>query len=125
MQYKNRETDWFRIWKGVGVAFGISLLVTVVLAALLQGVGFSTKVLYTVNQTVKVFAVVLGALLFVKGERGWLQGVVIGLLFTGVSYLAFSAIGGDFSTSWLIVAELALAAFAGAVGGIVAVNVKR
>jgi hypothetical protein len=57
--------------------------------------------------------------------KGGLKGGIIGLLFAAVSYLAFSALGGDFSLSWLIIAELLLGLFVGALSGIIAVNVRR
>jgi hypothetical protein len=46
-------------------------------------------------------------------------------LFTALSYLAFSAFGGDFSLSWLIFVEVGVAFLAGALSGILAVNLKR
>ena len=80
---------------------------------------------YPINQTLKVLAVSLGTLLFVRGEKGWLKGLAIGLIFTALSYLAFSAIGGDFSLSWLILVELLFGVLAGALSGAIAVNIKR
>ena len=115
----------FHIIKGVGLALAFSFLATVVFASILQFSPLPDKVIYPVNQTVKVVAVILGALVCVRGEKGLIQGLAIGCLFTALSYLTFSALGGDFSLSWLIFAELALALFAGAVSGAIAVNLKR
>ena len=42
-----------------------------------------------------------------------------------LTYLVFAMVGGDFSLSWLILAELAFGAVAGALSGIVAVNVHH
>ena len=74
---------------------------------------------------IKVIAVMVGTLVFVRGEKGWLQGGIVGLLFTALSYLAFSSIGGDFSLSWLILLELGVAFLAGALSGILAVNLRK
>ena len=115
----------FRIIKGVGLALAFSFLASVVFASILQFSPLPDKVIYPINQTVKVVAIVLGALVCVRGEKGLLQGLAIGGLFTALSYLAFSALGGDFSLSWLIFAELALALFVGAISGAIAVNLKR
>jgi len=68
---------------------------------------------------------VIGCLAGLREEKGLLKGLGVGLLFTALSYLAFSAIGGDFSLSWLIFAEIAIGAAAGAVGGALAVNLRR
>lgn len=126
-KYREETTygnDVFRIIKGVAFALAVCFLSAVVFANVLRAKPLSDKTVYIVNQTVKVFAVVLAALLFVSGGKGWLKGGLIGILFTALSYLTFSAIGGNFSLSGFVVAELLLNVAAGAVGGIIAVNVK-
>lgn len=112
---------FFSILKGAGVALVLSLTVVAVLACL----PLPQKLVYPINQTLKVLAVSLGTFLFVRGEKGWLKGLAIGLIFTALSYLAFSAIGGDFSLSWLILVELLFGVLAGALSGAIAVNIKR
>ena len=114
----------FRIIKGVGLALAFSFLASVVFASILQFSPLPDKVIYPINQTVKVVAIVLGALVCVRGEKGWLKGMGVALVFTALSYLGFSALGGDFSLSWLILAEVGLSLGVGALGGIVAVNFK-
>ncbi len=116
---------FFRIIKGVGLSLAFSFLCAVVFASVLQLTALPDKIIYPVNQTVKVLSIVIGALVCVRGEKGWLQGLAIGALFAALSYLAFSALGGGFSLSWLLFLELALSLFAGAIGGVVAVNLKR
>ena len=115
----------FRIIKGVGLALAFSFLASVVFASILQFSPLPDKVIYPINQTVKVVAIVLGALVCVRGEKGLLQGLAIGGLFTALSYLAFSALGGDFSLSWVIFIELLLAVGVGGLSGALAVNLRR
>ena len=125
MQNETTGNGFFQIIKGVGLALGFSFLGAVVFASILKGTAVSDSAIYPVNQTLKVLAVCLGTLVFVRGEKGYLKGGAIGLLFTALSYLTFSAIGGDFSLSWLIVAEVLLALLAGVVCGALAVNLRR
>lgn len=125
MQNETTGNVFFRIIKGVGLALAFSFLCSVVLAGVLTVASLPDKVIYPIDQTVKVLAIALASLVCVRGEKGLLQGLAIGALFTALSYLAFSAIGGDFSCSWLIFAELALALFCGGVCGAVAVNLRR
>ena len=115
---------FFTIIKGVLLSVAVSFLFAITFAAVLRAAALPDSVIYPVNQTLKALAIAIGALVFVRGEKGWLQGAAIGLLTTALSYLAFSAIGGDFSLSWLIFVELFLALLIGAVGGIVAVNLR-
>ena len=125
MQNENSFDGVFSIVKGVLFSVALSLLFAIVFAVILRAGSITDTVIYPINQAVKVVAVAIGTLLFVRGEKGWIKGGVIGLIFTALSYLAFSAIGGDFSLSWLIVVELAVGFFSGALSGIIAVNLKR
>ncbi len=116
---------FFTVIKGTGIALAISFFFTVILAGLLRAAILPHKAIYPINQVIKVIAVAVGALTQIRGEKGWLKGGGVGLLFTSLSYLAFSAIGGDFSLSWLIVVELFVAFVAGALGGALGVNLRR
>ena len=115
----------FPIVKAVLLSLAVSLLASVVFAVILRAASWGEGVIYPVNQIVKVVSIALGALVFVRGEKGWLKGGAVGLLFTALSYLAFSALGGDFSLSWMIFVEVGVAFLAGALSGILAVNLKR
>lgn len=114
----------FSIVKGVLFSLAFSLLASVVFAVVLRATSWGENVIYPVNQTLKAISIALGALVFVRGEKGWMKGGAVGLLYTALSYLAFSALGGDFSLSWLIFLELFLALLIGAVSGMLAVNLK-
>ena len=111
--------------KGVGTALAISFLSVIILASVLLYAPMQTTTVYIVNQCIKILALAIGVLLFVRGEKGFLQGMAIAVLFTALSYLAFSAVGGNFALSWLIFAELALALFAGGLCGGIAVNLRQ
>ena len=116
---------FFHIIKGVGLALAVALLGVVILASVQTILPMQSGVVYTINQVLKLVALGLGVLVFVRGERGFLQGIAIGLLFTALSYLAFSALGGSFALSWLIFIELLLAVVVGGLCGGVAVNLRR
>lgn len=121
MQNERYGNTFFTLLKGAGIALAISFFCIVILAGLLRAAVVPDKVIYPVNQVIKALAVALGAMT-IRGEKGWLKGGALGLIFTSLSYLAFSAIGGDFSVSWLILAELLVAVAAGALGGALGVN---
>ena len=116
---------FFSIVKATGFALAFSLLSAVIFAVILQTTSLSERVIYPINQTIKGISIALGVLFLVRGEKGWLKGVAVGLLFTALSYLAFSAIGGDFSLGWLILLEVLIAALVGAISGSLAVNLRR
>ena len=117
--------DGFSIVKGMALSVALALLGAIIFAVILRVCALPDKIIYPVNQTIKAVSVILGVLAFVSGEKGWMKGGATGLLFTAVSYLVFSAIGGDFSVTWLILTELAVGGFVGMISGIIAVNNKR
>ena len=125
MRNENSFNEGFSIVKGVACAVAVSLLGAIVFAVLLRGGFLSDRVIYPINQALKSLSLIVGVLLFIRGEKGLVKGVVVGLLFTAVSYLAFSAVGNDFSLSWLIFVELAVAVLVGGISGILAVNLTR
>ena len=88
---------FFSVLKGAALSLALSLLFSILFACLKRATAIPHKAIYPVNQTAKGVFILVGAIAFVRGEKGWLQGGGIGLLFTALSYLAFSAIGGDFS----------------------------
>ena len=122
---RSEGTIIFTIVKSTGLALALSVLGVVAFAVVLQAAALSDSVIYTVNQTLKVLSIAVGTFAFARGENGWLKGGVTGILFTGLSYLAFSALGGDFTISWLIFVELVIAFLVGAISGVLAVNFKK
>ena len=115
----------FQIIKSVALALAFSLLSTVILATVLLCTPLPDTVIYPVNQVIKALAIALGTISCIRGEKGFIKGGVVGVLFTALSFLAFSAIGGDFSLSWLILLETLLAVIIGALCGALAVNMRR
>lgn len=117
--------SWFSVIKGVLTSVAFSFLATVLFAGILRSFTLPDKIIYPVNQVIKLVSIALGTLVYVKGEKGWLKGGGIGLAFTAFTYLLFSAVGGDFSLSWMIFVELFLAVSVGALCGMISVNVKK
>lgn len=115
----------FAVVKGVLTALIISLLFSIFFAVVLRVAPVPDKAVYPVNQTVKVLAAFLGALFFVRGEKGWRKGLIIGVLFFALSYVAFSGVGGTFSLSPFVMAELLFTALGGVIGGVLGVNLRR
>ncbi len=125
MENEGKQKDVLQVLQGVGLALAISLMAMVVFALLLRFTNLSDGIIYPVNQTVKGLAVCAATLIFVRGEKGFVKGLSVGLLFWVASYLLFGVIGGYFSLSFLAIAELVLAMILGAVSGALAVNLKK
>ena len=115
----------FEVLKAAGLALGIAFLGIVILAGMLRSTSLSERWIYPINQTLKLVSIAVGVLAFVRGEKGFLKGGIAALLFTALSYLTFSAIGGDFSLGWIAIIEVVLSVTAGVIFGAIAVNLKR
>ena len=127
---KERESDtyengFFCVIKGALAAFVFAFAAMIIFANILSAAALPDSVIYPINQAIKGIAVAVGAILFVKGEKGWLKGGAIALVFTALAYPVFSAICGSFAISWWILVELVTAFFIGALGGILAVNFRK
>ena len=125
MRNENSLGGAFSVVKAAVVALAVSFLSTVILACILRMTSLPHKAVYPIVQTLKVVFVLLASILFIRGEKGWLKGGAVGLIFTALSYLTFSAVGGDFSLTWLVLVEVGLALFAGVLGGVIGVNLRR
>lgn len=125
MQSENSfAAQLLQIVKAVVLAVLFCLVAVLIFSLVLKFASLSDSVIRPVNQFIKVFAVLFGCFFALRGEKGWLKGIAVGLLTVMLTYLVFAMVGGDFSMSWLIVAELAFGAVAGFLSGVVAVNVR-
>ncbi len=123
--YSSYGSGMFGVIKGTLAALGFAFAAVIIFANVLAATALPDSIIYPINQTLKALSVAVGATLFVRGEKGWLKGAAIGLLFTALAYPAFSALCGNFSISAWFFVELLTAVAVGGLGGIVAVNVRR
>ncbi|MBQ8885720.1 MAG: TIGR04086 family membrane protein [Clostridia bacterium] len=117
--------ECLQILKGAVLSALFCLILSLVFALVLRFTELSDSVIKPINQFIKAFSVLLGCLAAVRGSKGWMKGLFVGLLSIMLTCLVFSLIGGGAALRWLIFVELLFGALVGALGGIVAVNVKR
>lgn len=114
-----------QIAKATLTAILFSLVYVLIFTLIIQLARLSADVIKPVNQVFKVIAIILGGLLFIRGEKGYIKGALTGLFTVILTYLLFSIIGGSFKVSWIFAIEILIGIAAGAVTGIIAVNVKK
>ena len=115
----------FQIVKGGVLSLLFSVLFTLLFSLILLLFSLPDAVILPINQTLKVLSIALAVFFSVRDEKGWLKGLLIGVIATMLTTFAFSFLGGGLSFSWLIFAEIAYCAAAGAAMGMVSVNVFR
>ncbi len=119
-----KESFW-QILKATCAAVVFSLAFVLVFTLVIQLASLSSEVIKPVNQVFKILSIAGGGLLFIRGEKGLIKGAAFGLCSVLLCYVLFGIIGGSFAVEWTFVFELLLGAAAGALSGIIAVNVKK
>ena len=121
---RSENSALFQIVKGTGIAVLFALVATVLFSFILRLTPVPDSVIMPVDQCIKALAVLFGCLFSLRGEKGWLKGLAVGMLTVALTGFVFSAIARDFSFSLLLLAEFAFGAVAGLLSGIVAVNLR-
>lgn len=121
---RSENSALFQIVKGTGIAVLFALVATVLFSFILRLTPVPDSVIMPVDQCIKALAVLFGCLFSLRGEKGWLKGLAVGMLTVALTGFVFSAVARDFSFSLLLFAEFAFGAVAGLLSGIVAVNLR-
>ena len=106
-----------------GVLFSVVFALLLALIVRFFPIGETAQTV--VAQSLKALSLAVGCFLFLRSEGGWKKGLLAGLMFTLLTYLSFSAIGGSFGWSWKVLLDLALGLGVGILAGIAAVNLKK
>ena len=106
----------------LGVLF--SLFFAFALALAVWMFGMRDGIRQVLSQSLKALSLAVGCMLVLRSEDGWKKGALSGLIFTLLTYVSFSGIGG-FAWSWKILLDLALGFSVGVFSGIAAVNLRR
>ena len=114
-----------QVVKATCAAVVFSLVFVLVFTVVIQAASLTSAVIKPVNQVFKIIAIAAGGLLFIRGDKGLIKGAVYGVCAVALTFLLFCLIGGSFSLSWLFIFEILFGAAAGAISGIIAVNIKK
>lgn len=115
----------FQIVKAAAAAIILSLVLVLIFTLIIQLFSLPTGAVKPVNQVIKILSVIGGGLIFIRGDKGWLKGLVYGVAAVLITYLLYGLIAHSLSVSWKFVIEILIGAAAGAITGIIAVNIKK
>lgn len=104
----------------------ISLVFVLAFALIVNLANVSDKIITPINQVIKVISILLGCFIgFKENRQGAFKGAVAGLLYTLLSILIFGIISHAVKFNMLSLVDIALGIVAGAISGILAVNLKK
>ena len=115
----------FQVVKASAASVIISLLFVLVFTLIIQLFSIPMTAVKPVNQVFKILSLSAGGLIFIRGEKGLIKGVVFGLFAVVITYLLYGLISHSLSISWKFLIEILLGAAAGGISGIIAVNIKK
>lgn len=121
---KNVKTDVTDVLKAVLFSTLISLALVLIFAIVIRFANVENKVIMPVNVAIKILSLLAGVLLAFKNpQNGLVKGAISGLLYMLFTFLIFSALNGfkDVTFSWI---DLITLPVAGAISGIIKVNIK-
>jgi len=123
---RNRKSVLKSLFLGLVVSILFTLLCMLLLAAALILLHVSDGLLTTLNQVIKLAAVILGTCAAVPrgGEKGLATGTVLALTYSILGYALYLALGGGSFSVRCMLGEMLLGWAAGAVTGVVRANLQ-
>ena len=115
----------FQIIKAAAAAVIVSLLFVLIFTLIIQLFSLPLDAVKPVNQVLKILSIVTGGLIFIRGEKGWLKGIIYGLIAVIATYLLYGAISRSLAISWKFLIEILIGVVCGAITGIISVNIKK
>lgn len=123
----NERLDLFSLLKGLLAAYLVTIPVFMLLALILANTDFPQRLLtpaIVVTTIVSVFTAGAVATRGVK-SKGWLNGGIVGLVYMIILYFLSSIVYKNFSIDKYVVTMTIIGVLAGAIGGIVGINIKK
>ncbi len=115
----------FSLLKGLLVGLSVCLALILVFALVLKFADLGDFWVKTINQIIKLCAVVAACFVSVNGSKGYIKGCVTGLSVVVCTYLLFGLVSGSLSFGWGTALELVYGIIVGTLAGILAANVKK
>lgn len=120
----NRRSILLSILRGLLLAVALTLLGMLLIAALAVFARISDGLLTALNQVLKVAAIVLGVCASVGrgGNRGFVTGAVLALLYAILGYALYVLLGGGVFSTVQMLGEILLGATIGGLCGAILAN---
>ena len=113
------------VLKGVLISLVLSVVCVLILAIIAKYTSISEGAITAINQVIKVLALFFGILIAFKEQKlGIVTGLIVGLIYTVLSFAIFSLVSGSLDFKSITVYDFLIGLGAGAVSGVLAVNLR-
>jgi len=122
----NRKSAILSLLRGLLTAVGVTLIGMAVIAALALLARVSDGLIMALNQMLKLAAIALGALAAIGrgGERGFITGMALAMLYMALGYALYVALGGNAFAVREMLGEILIGAAIGAIAGAILANMR-
>ena len=124
---KTNKFDLINILKGTLISVLVSLGLILVFAIVLKFVDFSDSIIKIINQIIKIISIFVGIYFVLKDkkEKGFLKGLILGLLYSIIAYFVFSILNTSITFGLSNIIDLIFSGVFGMVSGIFCANIKN
>ncbi len=124
---ENKVPFFATLLKGSLMALSICLILILIFAFILRFVAISDSLIKPINQVIKTISILVGTFYGLKKckDMGLISGLLIGLMFTIISFFAFSILDGNFEFGISLVNDCLFGSIIGGICGIIAVNLRK
>jgi len=115
------------VLKGALFALAISLIGVLLFAFIIKLTSIGDTLIAPINQVIKGISILMGCFYGTKQARsnGLLKGVLIGLVYTILSFFIFSLLNGQLSFQKSFINDILFGAVIGAICGVISINMRR
>ncbi len=110
--------------KAIIISVIFTLVSILIFAFLLKVFSLPNGIVKPINYLIKCASVFIGCFFSVKGEKGAIKGLVLGILIIFICHLLFSVLSCNFIFTLNFVWDILLGGVVGVISGIIAVNKK-
>ena len=124
--YEKSNKSWLNMTVGALVSIIVSLALILIFALLIKWFNLSDSIITPANIIIKIISIAIGVLFVCKdGKKGVVRGSVLGVIYIALCFSVFSLLNGAMLFTMSLVYDLFLGLIAGAVLGVIVVNLKR
>lgn len=124
---KDKKQVIVSIFSGTLLAIASTLIMILLFALIIRFFNISDGAIFPVNQIIKVVSLFLGIMIVLKknNQKGFLKGLLLGLLYFVLSTIVFSILQGGFSFKLNNFFDMILTILIGGIIGIILVNFRK
>lgn len=122
-----KKTDYaLHILKGIAISYIITIIMLTIVSLLLTYTSLKESSIPILSTIIIIVSIALGAIyLTLKiGEKGWLNGAIIGILYFLILIILKKIFLKEFGLNIYFISKLIISLITGIIGGMIGINLK-